>query len=141
MYWMGTKDEMARRMEQARAAGAKGLIATLDWSFSHSRDWGSPWIPERLDLKAMAKLAPQAVTRPRWLYEYAKTRRLPDLTTPNLADPGAEPPTFFGAYGQWMQTPPRRGRTSAGCASSGTGRSCSRACAGSTTPCARWTPG
>ncbi|WP_021598931.1 pre-mycofactocin synthase MftD [Actinomadura welshii] len=106
MYWMGTKDEMARRMEQARAAGAKGLIATLDWSFSHSRDWGSPWIPERLDLKAMAKLAPQAVTRPRWLYEYAKTRRLPDLTTPNLGDPGAEPPTFFGAYGQWMQTPP-----------------------------------
>ena len=23
-----------------------------------------------------------------------------------MAAPGSEPPTFFGAYGQWMQTPP-----------------------------------
>ncbi len=23
-----------------------------------------------------------------------------------MAQPGEEPPTFFGAYGQWMQTPP-----------------------------------
>ncbi|SEG67180.1 L-lactate dehydrogenase (cytochrome) [Thermomonospora echinospora] len=106
MYWMGSKDAMLRRIEHARAAGAKGLIVTLDWSFSHGRDWGSPWIPERLDFKAMAKLAPQALARPRWLLEYVKTRRLPDLTTPNLAEAGQEAPTFFGAYGEWMQTPP-----------------------------------
>ena len=37
-------------MERARAAGAAGLILTLDWSFSHRRDWGSPQIPERLNL-------------------------------------------------------------------------------------------
>jgi L-lactate dehydrogenase (cytochrome)/glycolate oxidase len=30
---------------------------------------------------------------------------VPDLTTPNLAPPGGAAPTFFGAYGEWMQTP------------------------------------
>ena len=45
MYWVGGREEMAARMERARAAGAVGLIATLDWSFSFGRDWGSPTLP------------------------------------------------------------------------------------------------
>ncbi|MEV0180356.1 pre-mycofactocin synthase MftD [Streptomyces sp. NPDC050625] len=106
MYWMGSKDEMARRIEYAREAGAKGLIATLDWSFSYGRDWGSPKIPERLDLKAMARFAPETLARPRWLWDFVKSRSLPDLTTPNLAESGQDAPTFFGAYGAWLQTPP-----------------------------------
>ena len=48
-------------MERARAAGASGLIATLDWSFSHGRDWGSPSIPEKIDLKTMVRLAPEVI--------------------------------------------------------------------------------
>ncbi|MEW2154906.1 pre-mycofactocin synthase MftD [Streptomyces sp. NPDC007189] len=106
MYWMGSKDSMIAQMERAREAGAKGLIVTLDWSFSHGRDWGSPHIPERLDLKAMARFAPEGITHPRWLLAFARTRRLPDLTTPNVAAVGEQAPTFFGAYGEWMQTPP-----------------------------------
>ncbi|GLZ11480.1 alpha-hydroxy-acid oxidizing enzyme [Actinomadura sp. NBRC 104425] len=106
MYWMGSRDWMVRRMERARQAGAAGLIVTLDWSFSNGRDWGSPWIPERLDLRAMARLAPQALARPAWLAGYARSRRLPELTVPNLAEPGQPAPTFFGAYGEWMRTPP-----------------------------------
>jgi len=106
MYWMGTKASMSTLMERARAAGIKGLIVTLDWSFSHHRDWGSPWIPEVLDLKAMARLAPQAVMRPGWLLDFARSGRLPDLTTPNLAERGQAAPTFFGAYRNWMQTAP-----------------------------------
>ena len=38
MYWAGDRDSMTARMERARAAGAVGLILTLDWSFSHGRD-------------------------------------------------------------------------------------------------------
>ncbi|RAG82427.1 mycofactocin system-associated heme/flavin dehydrogenase [Streptacidiphilus pinicola] len=106
MYWMGDKDSMLGQMARARAAGAKGLIVTLDWSFSHGRDWGSPHIPERLDLKAMARFAPEGITHPRWLLAFARSRRLPNLTAPNLTPVGEKGPTFFGAYGQWMQTPP-----------------------------------
>src|ERR1700683_1182930 len=60
VYWVGTRDEILQRIERARSAGAVGLIATLDWSFSHSRDWGSPVIPETLSLQAMARFAPEA---------------------------------------------------------------------------------
>ena len=63
MYWTGDRDVMIQRMERARAAGAKGLIATLDWSFSMGRDWGSPEIPEKVDLKTMVRLAPEVATQ------------------------------------------------------------------------------
>src|SRR5262245_37387051 len=106
IYWSGGRDDIMRRVERARAAGAAGLILTLDWSFSHSRDWGSPHIPDRLTLRELVRLAPQGLARPRWLLRYARTGRLPDLTVPNMAEPGRPAPTFFSAYGQWMQTAP-----------------------------------
>lgn len=106
MYWMDSRDSMEALLERARAAGARGLILTLDWSFSYGRDWGSPLIPETVDLRAMARFAPEAIRRPQWLLEFAKQKRIPDLTVPNVARPGEAAPTFFGAYGRWMQTPP-----------------------------------
>ncbi|MDV8020277.1 pre-mycofactocin synthase MftD [Rhodococcus sp. IEGM 1330] len=106
MYWVGSREILLQRMERARAAGAVGLIMTLDWSFSNGRDWGSPSIPEKMDLKAMVQFAPEGITRPKWLWEFAKTGKIPDLTTPNLTPPtGGPAPTFFGAYGEWMGTP------------------------------------
>lgn len=105
MYWTGTRDTMVQRMDRARAAGAKALIATLDWSFSVGRDWGSPAIPEKMDLKAMVQFAPEGIIRPRWLVQWGLAG-LPDLTAPNLQPPGGEAPTFFGAYYEWQQTPP-----------------------------------
>jgi len=105
VYWLGTREAILKRLDRARRAGARGLIVTTDWSFSMGRDWGSPKIPERLDFKAMVKLSPEAATRPRWLLEYARAGFLPDLAVPNLVEPGEQPPTFFGAYYEWMQTP------------------------------------
>ena len=106
MYWSGGRDTMVQRLQRAQAAGAKGIILTLDWSFSNGRDWGSPWIPDKIDLKAMVKLAPEVLARPRWLWQFAKTFKFPDLSTPNMAAPGEKPPTFFGAYYEWMQSAP-----------------------------------
>jgi len=106
MYWTGNRDVMIQRMERARAAGAVGLIATLDWSFSMGRDWGSPEIPEKVDLKTMVRLAPQVARRPHWVAQFARSGGFPDLTAPNLAPPGGSAPTFFGAYYEWMTTPP-----------------------------------
>jgi pre-mycofactocin synthase len=106
MYWVGTREEMLARMDRARRAGAVGLIATLDWSFSYGRDWGSPYIPEKIDVEAVRRYAPQVLARPRWLLDFARSGRIPDLTVPNMvAIPGEPAPTFFGAYGMWMQSP------------------------------------
>jgi hypothetical protein len=52
------------RAERARKAGAVGLIMTLDWTFATRRDWGSPPIPERLDLKAVIRFAPETDSSP-----------------------------------------------------------------------------
>jgi pre-mycofactocin synthase len=106
IYWMGEGEQMLQRLERARQAGAVGLILTLDWSFSHGRDWGSPTIPESLDLRTMLRHAPEGITHPRWLLDFVKSGSLPDLTTPNVLPPHEHPPTFFGAYGEWMQTQP-----------------------------------
>ncbi len=105
LYWCGSKDEISARMARAEAAGAVGLILTLDWSFSHGRDWGSPVIPESLNLRTMMKFAPQTLVKPRWLSTYVRSGKLPDLTAPNMAVGGAPAPGFFGAYGEWMGTP------------------------------------
>jgi heme/flavin dehydrogenase (mycofactocin system) len=106
LYWAGGREQIAARIDRARAAGARGLIVTLDWTFSHSRDWGSPWIPDKLDLKAMARLAPEVLVRPAWLLDWARAGGPPDLSVPNVTSRGEPAPTFFGAYGEWMMTPP-----------------------------------
>ena len=106
MYWSGSREAMLARMERALAAGAAGLIVTLDWTFSHARDWGSPVIPERIDPRTALRFAPEVLARPRWLASFARTGRPPDLTVPNMAALGSAAPTFFGAYGEWMGTPP-----------------------------------
>ena len=106
VYWLGGRDAIAARVERARAAGAAGLIVTTDWSFSHGRDWGSPKIPEQMNLPTILKMLPEGLTRPRWFLQWAKTLRPPNLQVPNQAARGEPGPPFFAAYGEWMGTPP-----------------------------------
>lgn len=106
IYWLGGRDAIAERVERARAAGAVGLIATTDWSFSHGRDWGSPKIPEKMDLRTMARMMPEALARPGWLWRFGKTLHPPNLRVPNQGKRGEAGPPFFDAYGEWMGTPP-----------------------------------
>jgi isopentenyl diphosphate isomerase/L-lactate dehydrogenase-like FMN-dependent dehydrogenase len=93
-------------VRRARDAGAKALIITLDWSFATARDWGSPPIPETMNLQTMLRFAPEGVTRPGYVLGWLRHGRLPELTVPNMSTPGEPAPSFFGAYGEWMQTPP-----------------------------------
>src|SRR3954452_9443663 len=89
VYWNGTREQITRRLDRARRAGAVGLILTLDWSFSHGRDWGSPRIPDRMSAREVLRFAPEVVTRPAYLLRYLRSdTRVPDLTVPNLAEPG-----------------------------------------------------
>jgi heme/flavin dehydrogenase (mycofactocin system) len=105
-YWCGSRERIVQRLDRARSVGCKGLIVTLDWSFVHSRDWGSPFIPSKIDLEAARRYGPEAIRRPRWLARWARTGALPDLTAPNMVVPGEKAPGFFEAYGEWAGTPP-----------------------------------
>ena len=105
-YWIGDREGMQKRLERAREAGVVGLILTTDWTFSHGRDWGSPSIPEQMNLRTMVRFAPEALRRPRWFLDFARTGQPPGLTVPNMtARPDEDAPTFFQAYGEWMQSP------------------------------------
>jgi len=106
MYWAGDRESMIARMERAKTAGAGGLILTLDWSFVHSRDWGSPSIPQDMKPLTLLKHFPETVMRPGWLIEWLRIGRIPGLDVPNVAARGEAAPHFFDAYGVWMGTPP-----------------------------------
>ncbi|MBV8964798.1 MAG: mycofactocin biosynthesis FMN-dependent deaminase MftD [Mycobacteriaceae bacterium] len=106
IYWLGDREAIARRVARAREAGAVALILTTDWSFSHGRDWGSPKIPESMNLRTTVRMIPSGLVRPHWLWLWAKTLRPPDLRVPNQAPRGESGPPFFAAYGEWMSTPP-----------------------------------
>ena len=105
VYWIGSRSEIRARVERARAAGAKGLILTTDWSFGQGRDWGSPKVPRRRDMATMVRFAPEALARPRWTYDFLKHRALPDFTVPNLKA-GRDAPKLAEAFDQWRRTPP-----------------------------------
>ncbi|MFT3661265.1 MAG: mycofactocin biosynthesis FMN-dependent deaminase MftD [Gordonia sp. (in: high G+C Gram-positive bacteria)] len=108
IYWLGSREEIAARVERAREAGCKGLIVTTDWVFNIGRDWGSPEIPEKVDLKAVAKLAPEMINKPSYALSWFRDGKLiiPDLSAPNIGAKGVPGPTFFDVYYQWMNTPP-----------------------------------
>lgn len=106
IYWAGDRAQIAVQLDRARAAGAVGVIVTLDWSFVHSRDWGSPSIPQVIDARTILRHAPEVLRKPRWLGRWASARTLPDLTVPNVGRAGDRAPGFFEAYGTWMSTPP-----------------------------------
>jgi L-lactate dehydrogenase (cytochrome) len=64
VYWLGGRDAIAARVQRAKDAGAAGLIVTTDWSFSHGRDWGSPKIPEQMDLATTVRMLPTGLALP-----------------------------------------------------------------------------
>src|SRR3546814_3125259 len=100
IYWCGTRDQMTARLDRAKRAGIPGLIVTLDWSFSHGRDWGSPSIPEQLDLKTSLKHSPNLLTPPPNAWRSApyplQHPALPDLPFPNLFPTAEQAPGSLG---------------------------------------------
>jgi heme/flavin dehydrogenase (mycofactocin system) len=104
--WTGTRRDIVGRIERARGAGVVGLIATLDWSFSHGLDAGAPSVPASLDLRTVVQHAPEGMRHPRWLAQFARSGALPDLSVPNIALADERVPTFLEAYDAWRRTPP-----------------------------------
>jgi L-lactate dehydrogenase (cytochrome) len=106
VHWSAPREVLLTRAERARQAGTSALIVTLDWSFPGGRDWGSPRIPERMDLPALLRYAPQGLARPQYVARWLRSGGLPALTVPNMAAPGEQAPGFFAAYRDWQAVPP-----------------------------------
>lgn len=106
LYWIGSRDVIVERVERMRRAGAKALIVTIDAiSSSMQRDWGAPSVPDRVNLGAMIKYAPMALSRPGWVLRFMRNGGLPALTVPNLASSTQSAPTFLEGMTAWSATP------------------------------------
>jgi heme/flavin dehydrogenase (mycofactocin system) len=105
LYWSGSREVIEARIERMRGYGAKGLIITLDATMTQPRDWGSPVIPQNLDLMTMIRYAPMGLANPRWLARYLKRGKLPDLDVPNLRDGRDTAPTMVEGMIEWTETP------------------------------------
>src|SRR3954468_13490338 len=79
-YWAGSREAIEARVQRARTAGAVALIVTLDWTWSHARDWGSPFIPAEIwSWETVRRLGPEVLLRPRWAYRWARAGGPPPL--------------------------------------------------------------
>ena len=111
LYWLGSRADIEARLERAAAAGAKGLILTVDLSRSAPRrDWATPSaLPSRWTLGSLIRHGPSGVSRPAWLLRYLRRGSLPGLTVPNLAGVDGHRPTFTQALNMMrLATPPTR---------------------------------
>src|SRR5690606_31719461 len=90
---------------RATKAGSKALILTMDALPIQARDWGSPAMPTKLDLKAMIQFAPMGLSRPGWLASYLRRGKLPDLSVPNFGSGTGLAPTMTETFMQWLETP------------------------------------
>ncbi|AMU92616.1 hypothetical protein ATM17_30630 (plasmid) [Sphingopyxis macrogoltabida] len=105
LYWSGSRDDIAYRVERAKQLGVKALILTLDATAYASRDWGSPSVPERIDLMNAMRFFPVALSRPQWLLRFPLSDRFPDLKVPNLSTAKDGVPAMFEGVMRWVQTP------------------------------------
>ena len=89
IYWIGSREQIAARVERARAAGAVGLIVTLDWSFSHGRDWAARPSPRRSTCGRCCASPPRPWPAALVAGASPGPGNCPDLTTPNMVAPGS----------------------------------------------------
>ena len=107
MYWTGTRDSMVQRMDRARAAGRHGADRHPGLVVLERPRLGQPGDPREARPEDDGALRPRGAAPARGgCATYRAVRPAPRPHRPNLAPPGGAHPTFFGAYDEWMQTPP-----------------------------------
>lgn len=107
LYWVGTKEQIEKRVLDAKAQGAKALIVTLDWSHTPRRDWGVPPAPpSKIDLKTMMQFGPSMLARPQYLANFLRNGKIPDVKVPNLwGRDKSDIPTFGVGWAEFERTP------------------------------------
>ncbi len=107
LFWAGTREDIAERVERMKRAGAKALIYTADSAPAayHGSDWGAPVIPTRIDLKTAITYAPTALAHPRWLLDFLRHGGFPEMRVPNMSAGSGKGPRLAEAVRNRAETP------------------------------------
>lgn len=108
LYWVGERSDMAHRLDNARRAGVRTIVLTVDWSFPAGRDWGTPAMPRTMGWREVLDWAPAVISRPGWFAPFVSARALPPLKAPNFADATDPHPRFPAVMARWKNTAPLR---------------------------------
>jgi isopentenyl diphosphate isomerase/L-lactate dehydrogenase-like FMN-dependent dehydrogenase len=109
LYYIGGRDASAPIIDRVKAAGVSGLVLTVDTA-TIARPRDMPYrerrsVPTGLNLREAIRFAPQALTRPAWLYDYLRDGlHEPELAMGLRAD-GTPMNMFEGIEKIYQQTP------------------------------------
>ena len=109
LYYIGGREASAPIIDRVKAAGVAGLVLTVDTpTIARPRDL--PYrerrsVPTGLNLREAMRFAPQALTRPAWLYDYLRDGLSEPEVSMGLRPDGTPMNMFEGIAKIYQQTP------------------------------------
>ena len=106
VYWCGSRDDMTARLARARAAGARGAHPDPGLVLRPRPRLGEPMDPRAPQPRRDDPAGPRGPLASRVAVVLPEIRAPADAGGPEHGAPRRPAPTFFQAYGEWMQTAP-----------------------------------
>ena len=106
MYWVGDREDPRGPRRARQEGGRQGPHRHPGLVVLPRAGLGQPGHPGEDGPQDDDQVRPGGLTRPRWVCGCSAPARSPTSPCRTCPVGGEEPPTFFGAYGQWMVTPP-----------------------------------
>jgi L-lactate dehydrogenase (cytochrome)/glycolate oxidase len=110
LYYIGGRDASAPIIERVQDAGVSGLVLTVDTA-TIARPRDLPYrerrgVPAGMNLRELARFAPQALARPAWMLDYLRENGMKEPQIAMGLRPDGSPMGFFEGIGQiYQQTP------------------------------------
>jgi isopentenyl diphosphate isomerase/L-lactate dehydrogenase-like FMN-dependent dehydrogenase len=106
LYYVGGRNNVPAMIERAKSAGVKALILTVDSAAWAQRERNFKLRIERppTSLRAMARFAPQVLTKPAWFADFLRDGR--QFKTPMVLGPDGQPVPMWQAAASIMRETP-----------------------------------
>lgn len=109
LYFLGGRKGAEQLVRRAGDAGYRALVVTLDTQAVGNRERDlhhGVRVPLKVDLRNAIRFAPEALTRPSWLYDFAQDRFKIEMANATSMVSADRPLTAGEAYTYWGSSPP-----------------------------------
>lgn len=109
LYFLGGRKGAEQLVTRARDAGYRALVVTLDTQAVGNRERDlhhGVRVPLKVDLRSALRFAPEVLTRPTWLYDFARDRFNIEMANATSLVSAGGPLTAGGAHTYWGSSAP-----------------------------------